>query len=322
MMTQNLNLLLAFLAGLLSFLSPCVLPLIPSYLSLIGGAAFEEHRRDGRSGRWPVFLRTLLFVAGFSVVFIVLGVLFSGAGGFFSGASRVVNLVAGSLVILLGLNFVFNFWKFLSFEKKVHLASAPRGLVGSLALGMAFGAGWTPCVGPILASILFLAGSGGGVLQGTALLGVYSLGLGLPFLLAGLFFSQFMRQKERFKAHFRALRIASGSFLVFIGLLILSGRLQRLNIFLYRLAAGLVAWQEASPTQVRLLFASLLALPGLLFLTFFLVELFRPAGPARRRRLVLRPSLALLFLALSGLTLAETLNPAGFLAFWLAYQGI
>jgi cytochrome c-type biogenesis protein len=322
MMAQNLNLLLSFLAGLLSFLSPCVLPLIPSYLSLIGGAAFDEQRRDGRSGRWPVFLRTLLFVAGFSVVFIVLGILFSGAGGFLTGASRVVNLVAGGLVVLLGLNFIFNFWKFLNFEKKVHMSSAPRGLLGSLALGMAFGAGWTPCVGPILASILFLAGSGGKVLQGTALLAVYSLGLGLPFLLAGLFFSQFMRQRDRFKAHFRALRIASGTFLVFIGLLILSGRLQRLNIALFRLAAGLASWQQANPGQVRLLFAGLLALPGLLFLAFFLAELLRPAGPSRRRRLVLRPSLALLFLALAGLTFAGTLNPAGFLAFWLAYQGI
>jgi cytochrome c-type biogenesis protein len=256
------------------------------------------------------------------VVFIVLGVLFSGAGGFLSGASRVVNLVSGALVVLLGLNFIFNFWKFLSFEKKLHVAAAPRGLAGSLALGMAFGAGWTPCVGPILASILFLAGSGGQVLQGTALLATYSLGLGLPFLLAGLFFSQFMRQKERFKRHFRALRIASGSFLVFIGLLILSGRLQRLNIALYRLAAALVSWQQASPGQVRLLFGVLLALPGLLFLALLLVELLRPAGPARRRRLVLRPGLALLFLVLAGLTLAGTLNPAGLLAFWLAYQGI
>jgi cytochrome c-type biogenesis protein len=322
MMGQNLNLFLAFLAGLLSFLSPCVLPLIPSYLSLIGGAAFEEHRQDGRSGRFPIFLRTLLFVAGFSLVFIVLGILFSGAGGFLTGASRVVNLVAGVLVILLGLNFIFDFWKFLNFEKKVHVTSAPRGLLGSLALGMAFGAGWTPCVGPILASILFLAGSSGKVLQGTALLGVYSLGLGLPFLLAGLFFSQFMRQKERFKAHFRALRIASGAFLVFIGILILSGRLQRLNSALYRLAAGLASWQESAPGEVRLLFALLLGVPGLLFLAFFLVELFRAPRPARRRRLILRPAFALCFLALAGLTLAGALDPAGFLTFWLTYQGI
>ncbi len=321
-MTQNLNLLLAFAAGLLSFLSPCVLPLIPSYLSLIGGAAFEEHRRDGRSGRWPIFLRTLLFVGGFSAVFLVLGVLFSSAGGLLGGVSRVVSLAAGSLVVLLGLNFIFNFWKFLNFEKKVHLASTPRGLAGSLALGMAFGAGWTPCVGPILASILFLAGSGGQVLQGAALLGVYSLGLGLPFLLAGLFFSQFMRQKDRFKAQFRALRIASGSFLVFIGLLILTGRLQRFNITLYGLAAALLSWQQSNPAQVRLLSSALLALPGLLFLGFFLLALFRPAGPARRRQLVLRPCLAVLFLGLAGLTLSGTLNPAGFLAFWLSYQGI
>jgi len=323
-MSQNLNLFIAFLAGVLSFLSPCVLPLIPSYLSLIGGAAFEEHRRDDRSARFPIFLRTLLFVAGFSVVFIVLGVLFSGAGGFLVGASRIVNLVSGSLVVLLGLNFIFNFWKFLSFEKKVHLASAPRGLAGSLALGMAFGAGWTPCVGPILASILFLAGSGGRVLQGTALLGVYSLGLGLPFLLAGLFFSQFMRQKDRLKAHFRRLRIASGAFLVFIGVLILLGRLQRLNIALYRLAAGLAAWREANPAQVRLLFTLLLGVPGLLLLAFFLLELARgrASGPVRVRRLALPLGFALAFLALAGLTLAGVMNPAGFLTFWLSYQGI
>jgi len=118
------------------------------------------------------------------------------------------------------------------------------------------------------------------------------------------------------------LRVASGSFLVLVGLLILSGRLARLNIALYRLASGLVSWQQASPAQVRLLFAALLALPGLLLLAFFLAELFGPAGPARRRRLLLRPSLAALFLALAGLTLSGTLNPAGFLAFWLAYQGI
>ena len=323
-MNPNLNLFIAFLAGVLSFLSPCILPLIPSYLSLIGGASFEDQRQGRTAARLPVFLRTLLFVAGFAAVFVALGVLFSGAGGFLSGASRVVSLVSGGLVILLGLNFIFNFWKFLSYEKKVHVQEAPRGLWGSLVLGMAFGAGWTPCVGPILASILFLAGSGGQVLQGTALLGVYSLGLGLPFILAGLFFSQFMRQKDRLKASFRGLRIASGAFLVLIGALIMLGRLQRMNIALYRMAQAVASWQQASPGPVRLVFALALGVPGLLLAAFFLRELLRgtAVAPARGRRLAVRLGFALAFISLAGLTLAGVLNPAGLLTFWLSYQGI
>jgi cytochrome c-type biogenesis protein len=323
-MNPNLNLFIAFLAGVLSFLSPCVLPLIPSYLSLIGGGSFGEQRQGRAGARLPVLLRTLLFVAGFSVVFVALGVVFSGAGGFLRGASRAVGLVAGGLVILLGLNFIFNFWKFLSYEKKVHLRQPPRGFWGSLALGMAFGAGWTPCVGPILASILFLAGSGGQVLQGTALLAVYSLGLGLPFILAGLFFSQFMRQKDRLKTSFRGLRIASGAFLVLIGALIMLGRLQRMNVALYRLAQGLASWQQANPDPVRLLFALVLAVPGALLAAFSLRELLRsrPARPARPRRQAVRGAFALAFLLLAGLTLGGVINPAGLLTFWLSYQGI
>ena len=323
-MNPNLNLLIAFLAGVLSFLSPCVLPLIPSYLSLVGGASFAEQRQGRAGARFPVFLRTLLFVAGFAVVFVALGVLFSGAGGFLSGATRVVSLVAGGLVVLLGLNFIFNFWKFLSYEKKVHVQQAPRGLWGSLVLGMAFGAGWTPCVGPILASILFLAGSAGQLLEGTALLAVYSLGLGLPFILAGLFFSQFMRQKDRLKGSFRGLRIASGAFLVLIGALIMLGRLQRMNIVLFRTAQAVASWQQASPGPVRLVFALVLGVPGLLLAALFLRELFRapPAAPVRVRRLAVRLGFAVVFISLAGLTLAGVLNPAGLLTFWLSYQGI
>ncbi len=171
MISNNINFFVAFAAGVLSFLSPCVLPLIPSYLSLVGGVSV--HELDGkRRQRSKVFIRTVLFVLGFSTVFILLGVLFSGTGGFLTGATQIVNIVAGSLIILLGLNFVFNFWKFLNFEKKLHMRSSPTGSVGALLLGMAFGAGWTPCVGPILASILCLAGSSRQILQGTALLAV------------------------------------------------------------------------------------------------------------------------------------------------------
>jgi cytochrome c-type biogenesis protein len=315
-MSANINVAIAFAAGILSFLSPCVLPLIPSYLSLIGGVSVQELGEHRRS---KVFLRTLLFVVGFSVIFIALGVLFSGTGGFFTGATQIVNIVAGTLVIILGLNFIFNFWRFLNFEKRMHMRSSPTGWLGALLLGMAFGAGWTPCVGPILASILFLAGSNAQILQGTLLLAVYSLGLGLPFLLAGLFFSQFLGARERMKRHFDTLRIVSGAFLVFIGLLIALGRLQRFNIFLFRLAGWLENWNAAYPWQVRLSFTLLFLIPAILLGLSYLKQI------RSEKRLLLLPgrgAFLLLFLALAAVTASGVLDPTGFFTFWFTYQGI
>ena len=315
-MPTNINVLIAFAAGVLSFLSPCVLPLIPSYLSLIGGVSVQEL---GERRRSRVFLRTLLFVMGFSIVFIALGVLFSGTGGFFTSAIQILNIVAGALVILLGLNFIFNFWKFLNFEKRLHMRSSPTGWLGALLLGMAFGAGWTPCVGPILASILFLAGSSGGIVQGTLLLAVYSLGLGVPFVLAGLFFSQFLGARERMKRHFETLRIISGAFLVLIGLLIALGRLQRFNIFLFRLAGWLESWNAASPWQVRLGFTILFLLPAILLGISYLR---RSRAQGRVPLLPGRAVFLLLFLALAVVTVVGVLDPTGFFTFWFTYQGI
>jgi cytochrome c-type biogenesis protein len=315
-MSANINVAIAFAAGILSFLSPCVLPLIPSYLSLIGGVSVREL---GERQRSRIFLRTLLFVLGFSIVFIALGVLFSGTGGFFTGATQIINIIAGTLVVVLGLNFIFNFWKFLNFEKRLHLRSSPTGWSGALLLGMAFGAGWTPCVGPILASILFLAGSSARIVQGTLLLSVYSLGLGLPFMLAGLFFSRFIGARERMKRHFDTLRIVSGVFLVFIGLLIALGRLQRFNIFLFRLAGWLESWNTSHPWQVRLSFTLLFLIPvvvlGISYLKRTLAEGRVPLLPGRAVFL-------LLFLALAIVTAAGILDPTGFFTFWFTYQGI
>jgi cytochrome c-type biogenesis protein len=316
MMPTHINIAIAFAAGILSFLSPCVLPLIPSYLSLIGGVSLRELEEGHRS---RILRRTFLFVLGFSVIFIALGVLFSGTGGFLSGAAQIVNIVAGSLVIVLGLNFIFNFWKFMNFEKRLHMRSSPTGWVGALLLGMAFGAGWTPCVGPILASILFLAGSSGQVAQGTLLLAVYSLGLGLPFVLAGLFFSQFLKQKEHLKRHFDALRIVSGAFLVFIGLLIVLGRLQRFNIFLFRLAGLLEDWGDASPGSARLVFSILFLLPVVLL---GLSYLRRARNTERFPLLPGRAVFLVLFLALAVVTFAGLLDPTDFFSFWFSYQGI
>jgi cytochrome c-type biogenesis protein len=252
-------------------------------------------------------------------VFIALGVLFSGTGGFFSGATQIVNIVAGTLVIILGLNFIFNFWKFLNFEKRMHVRSSPTGWLGALLLGMAFGAGWTPCVGPILASILFLAGSNARILQGTLLLAVYSLGLGLPFILAGLFFSQFLGARERMKRHFNTLRIVSGAFLVFIGLLIALGRLQRFNIFLFRLAGWLENWNAARPWQVRISFTLLFLIPAFALGVSYLK---RARSENRFRLLPGRAVFLLLFLALAIVTASGVLDPTGFFTFWFTYQGM
>ena len=199
------------------------------------------------------------------------------------------------------------------------MRSSPAGWLGALMLGMAFGAGWTPCVGPILASILFLAGSSAKILQGTLLLAVYSLGLGMPFILAGLFFSQFLGARERMKRHFATLRIVSGAFLVFIGLLIALGRLQRFNIFLFRLASWLENWNAASAWQVRLSFTLLFLIPALLLGKSYLKQA-RSAG-----RVPLLPGRALfllLFLTLAVVTASGVLDPTGFFTFWFTYQGI
>ncbi|MQY76675.1 MAG: cytochrome c biogenesis protein CcdA [Spirochaeta sp.] len=324
-MTANLHLSLAFLAGLLSFLSPCILPLIPSYLSFIGGISFLELQRS-RTRRLSIFLQTLFFVLGFSVVFITLGVLFSSTGGILGNAVQLVNIIAGAVVILLGFNFIFDFWKILNREKRVHIDRKPPGFLGSILLGMAFGGGWTPCVGPILASILILAGSSGKMLSGIFLLIAYSAGLGLPFLLAGLFFSQFARQMEKIKPHLNRIRIASGIFLIMIGILILLGRLQRLNIFLFSSAYTLQAWQESSPLLSRLLLSTIFLIPFFLLLFSYIRKARKVYEQEKSslKKLIMPGRIIFLtiFLLLGVLSLSGTVNLVELFSLWFTFQGI
>ncbi len=332
MFADNVSLLIAFVAGVASFVSPCILPIIPSYLSFLGGISYGELTGQGASRR-GVFLRTLFFVAGFSLVFMALGALFSSAGLALSGAQQTINRVAGAVVVFFGLNFIFDFWKVLNVERRFHLRKRPRGALGAGLLGLAFGAGWTPCVGPILASILFLAGASGKVAHGTLLLAVYSLGLGTPFLLAGAFFSWFARQMARIRPYLRAVRIGSGAFLVMLGALIFTGSLARLNVFLFRLAAGLEAWSRSDPAGPRLLFGGLFLALALLAAALYGLRVRRELAPGSRppapraaaRWAVLYPGRLALFLALlaaSILAFANLLDVPGLLAAWLRFQGI
>jgi cytochrome c-type biogenesis protein len=212
---------LAALAGAASFLSPCVLPLVPGYLSVLSGVSLAELGTRTRR----VLVASVLFVAGFSLTFAIIG-----AGAGFLGSAirenlRALQVVAGVFLVILGV-VVSGLLPadFLERERRLLPLKGSRGLPGAFLAGIAFALGWTPCVGPILASILTLAASGRDPLGGALLLFVYGLGLGIPFVLVGLFFTQAMSAFDWVKRHFRAIRIASGVLLVVYGVLLIGGQ--------------------------------------------------------------------------------------------------
>jgi len=315
MIGNNINLLIAFAAGLLSFLSPCILPLIPSYLSFLGGISYN----DLKTG---IFIKTLFFVGGFTIIFIILGILFSSTGALLGSISQTVNIVAGALIIALGINFIFDFWKILEVEKKFHVEGSPRGYAGSLLLGMAFAAGWTPCVGPILASILFLAGTTGRLAQGIFLLTSYSLGLGLPFILAGLFFNSFTKQLKNIRPHLKAIKIGSGIFLIAIGILIILGRLQRFNTAMFKLANAIQTVKQQNPAYIANLFGTVFIIPGFSLLFFYLKRMFKKR---ESEKINLYPALlifTLFFVVLGLLTFLRVIDTSKIITFWFTFQGI
>ncbi len=322
-MTEGLNHGIAFVAGVLSFLSPCILPLIPSYLSLIGGTSVPELQESGVQ-RWGVFTNTVFFVVGFSVVFIALGIVFSSTIGLFGGGMRIVNIVAGLIVIALGVNVIFDFWQILNVERRLHLNRKPTGSIGALLFGMAFGAGWTPCVGPILGSILILAGTSGNLMRGLSMLSVFSLGLGVPFLLTGLFFSVALKQIGKLKPYLNKIRIASGAFLIAIGVLILLGRLQRFNSVLFSFAYTLETFEGNQPLAARLVFGAVfLLLTGMLSASYW-ASLRRRQAENEKPRLLrpVRLFLMFLFAAASVLSFSGLISISGVLSAWLTFQGI
>ncbi|MFP4377261.1 MAG: cytochrome c biogenesis CcdA family protein [Spirochaetales bacterium] len=320
---------LSLLAGLLSFVSPCVLPLLPSYLGFVGGVTIKEMQEDA-SIRRGLFVNTLFFVLGFSVVFVTLGVVFSGSSLLAPGATQVINIVAGSIVVVLGLNIMFDFIKVLNMEKRFHFTARPQGKVGSFVVGLAFAAGWTPCIGPILTGILFLAGRSGTVGTGILHLSVYSAGLAIPFLLTALFFNRATGLFAKIKRHFRAIRIGSGALLVAIGLLIALGRFQNLNIALFRAASAAGRWAELNPTASRLLPAVILALLASLALVpaiRLVVQARKSANgdshPGEGKPLpVVLLAIGLVLLVLAVLQLVGVLNAMGAVTAWLRFQGI
>jgi cytochrome c-type biogenesis protein len=238
-MTESVSLLTAFLAGVISFVSPCVLPIVPGYLSFISGINVAQFK-DGATPPGVmrrVLLTSLSFVLGFSTVFISLGAAATLiVGALLQQYKRELGIVGGLLILVLGihtLGIVRIPW--LLYEKRAEVRTRPLSFVGAYVVGLAFAFGWTPCIGPILGTILLYASQSEHVSEGVLLLTAYSAGLGIPFLLAGLAINAFFRASARIRRHMRVVEIVSGVLLILVGLLLLTNRLTLLARFFARL---------------------------------------------------------------------------------------
>src|SRR5574337_349958 len=228
-------LLYALVMGLISFASPCILPLIPSYVSYITGISYDElvSRESRRKNMRVTLLHSLAFVAGFSIIFVLLGATASLAGSVLTRHLDAIRVTGGILIIVMGV-FVMDIINipFLQREAKVHLKSRPAGYLGTVIVGMVFGAGWTPCTGPFLGSVLTLAMTANTLNKGVALLTFYSIGLGVPVILSALAISVFLSSYDQLKKHFKAIKITSGLILIVMGILLVTDSMTLLTSYI------------------------------------------------------------------------------------------
>lgn len=231
MFTETVSYQAALIAGLLSFFSPCILPLIPAYFTFITGMSLDELTQDSSKTRQKVILATLAYVCGFSSVFILLGASASFVGGIISRYAWVIQYAGGGIILAFGLHLlgILNI-KGLNFEKRIHVKEKPLHLLGTFVIGMAFGAGWSPCIGPMLGSILIIAGSQDTVWNGVVLLSIYSAGLALPFIMLSFFITRILDIMKRATKVLGYVNKVSGVLLVVLGLLLITDK--------FRLLAG------------------------------------------------------------------------------------
>jgi cytochrome c-type biogenesis protein len=226
----------AFIAGFLSFASPCVLPLIPAYISFLGGASLNQLTQEGGidiTTQKSVFYSAIAFVLGFSTVFISLGATATAISALIAQNSFLLSQIAGTIIVIFGLHYMGIFRiSFLNFEKRFHLENKPASRVGSYVLGLAFAFGWTPCVGPILASVLMVAASGDAVGYGVSLLSVYAAGLGIPFLIAAFAVKPFIKFLSRFRKQMQKIELTIGVLLIITGTAIFTGDLAEASYWL------------------------------------------------------------------------------------------
>ena len=230
-MNESVGILVAVTAGVLSFLSPCVLPLVPSYLSFVTGMSLEDLQEG--VNRKATMIHSLLFVAGFSLIFILLGASASFLGVFLKHYELWIARIGGVVIVILGLHLtgVFRIAPLMR-ERRVHVNDKPAGYIGTLGVGAAFGAGWTPCIGPILGGILTLASTQETIWSGVILLSAYSFGLAIPFLLASLALDRFLTAFSKFRTILPMVEKASGAMLIALGVLLITGKFTVLATYL------------------------------------------------------------------------------------------
>ncbi len=226
MFTESVSYSAAFLAGLLSFLSPCILPLIPAYFTFISGYSLEE-LIEGRDAaiRRKVIISTIAYVCGFSLVFILLGASASFIGSLVYKYNHILRIIGGIFIILLGMHLIglFRFNR-LDVEKRIHLKTRPVHFMGTFLVGMAFAAGWSPCIGPLLGSILIIAGNQETVLEGTALLAVYAAGLAIPFMVLSVFIQFLLNFVKNARYVLKYVNPAAGILLIIVGLMLITDK--------------------------------------------------------------------------------------------------
>ena len=313
METGLLSFGLAFLGGLVSFASPCVLPLVPSFLGFIAG--------NGATS--PRMTRTLFFILGFSLVFVLLGVVFSVGSLALGGALPVIRAVSGLVVILFAVQMVFPFLPFLNYEKRAHVTKRPVNGLEAILVGMAFGAGWTPCIGPMLSAILLLAGADKTVGSGALLLVLYSLGLGIPFLVVSIWMDRFKPLMAWMRRRSRLISWAGALLMFAMGVLILSGQFTAMPRLMVQWGSQLQEWSASNESQglshivATAIYSLLLLAPSLWHLA---------SGMKRGRLSKIGASFSGLGIVLGGsLLVAEwagafPLLPA--LGTWLLFQGL
>jgi cytochrome c-type biogenesis protein len=223
----------AFVAGLVSFLSPCVLPLVPGYVSLISGAGLEELKSAQSQLLRRVMINSIGFILGFSIVFITLGAISTGVGQLAAQYKHTLSIVAGVVVIIFGLHLTGLFQiKWLLQDARLHDVKGSSTPIGAFVIGFAFAFGWTPCLGPILTIILGFASQEDTLTKGILLLAVYSLGLAVPFLMTSLLMERFLKFYSRFRSHMHALEVASGGLMIALGILLVIGRFTLISSWL------------------------------------------------------------------------------------------
>ncbi len=243
MFELEISYLAAFLAGILSFLSPCVLPLVPPYLCFLGGVTLDQMTQEDQvqpGHEKKIFGAAIFFVLGFSAVFIALGATASTIGRLVADHMEVLGKLAGVTIILLGVHFLGIIRvPFLYREVRMDTKVKPENLASAFIIGLAFAFGWTPCVGPVLATILFVAGSDTSVLYGVSLLAIYSFGLGFPFLLAAFAVKPFMKFMGRFRSYLHLVERFAGLCLIITGSMFLTGTFSELSFWLLEMVPAL-----------------------------------------------------------------------------------